>query len=338
MWRSCSERGTNQLPSRDVAPRAPFGRRAPNLSGTGQPRVRPCGWGSRGQEGPVCRSRALLRSLPSCWAGKYRSCRLCLPTPSPWVSASSRAVSPTWVQRRFAWLMNNSAALCSPRSLPVSPGGRAGYLPRGRWLWGHVISTRSVAAARGRGCLAGAEGCLVAGTVPGAGGVSGCRVHPGRERSWVLRAAGGGQGVQTGDQSHQLLTHWCKSCVGGGGSWGLRQSWVETCRQLPALLPPATPSSLRAGPFPLPLRLLSMPVQEGFPKAPAPAPCTRTLIPVQPGTGCAPGQGTRSGHRCLALCHACPQPLGFPVGFPARPLAVPEPHLRRRRGCGEGGW
>lgn len=115
------------------------------------------------------------------------------------------------------------------------------------------------------------------------------------------------------------------------GLASLGQSWVKV-QAAACTLPPATPLflagcfSLQAGSFPLPLRLLSMPLQEGFPKAPPPAPGTRGPSSL--------------GSLALALCHTVSPAPGLPRRLPssAWPPAMPEPHLWQSRGSGKGGW
>ena len=279
MGQSGSERATRQLPGSDVAPRAQLGRAAPN----------PSAWGNRnpwtGREGPVCRCRGRADragvALLSGSARRYRSCRLCLPTPSPWVSTLSPVVSPTSVPGRFARLINNPTALCSPRRLPR---GSTGYLPRGRRIRGRVIGTRSIAAARGPGCLACAEGRAGGGS---GHGVSGCGhgarcwwsqwvLGPPREgeRSWVLCLGWGRPVSPATDALAQELRGWRGSGRAGASGAG---SCLPCASCPPLSCPTARPLGL--DPSPCLFGCFRCRSRRGFPKRPS----LGTLIPVDKG-------------------------------------------------------
>lgn len=246
------------------------------------------------------------------------------------------------------WLINNSSALCSARS-PCQPQGKRRVSPARqaalRPCYQHPqhrrcpqpgLSCLHRREGGGLGVLGhGTAGCS---TVPGTGGVSGCWACSGRKRSWVLCLGWGKRcWLERGRVCKQETSLTSYQGTSAKAAWmekglaSLGQSWVKV-QAAACTLPPTTPlflagcSSLQAGSFPLTLRLLSMPLQEGFPKAPTPAPGTRGPSSL--------------GSLALALCHPVSPGPGLPRQLPssAWPLAMPEPHLWQSRGCGKGGW
>lgn len=130
-----------------------------------------------------------------------------------------------------------------------------------------------------------------------------------------------GSGRANTDRSHQLLTHWCKSCVGGEGSG---QPGAELRLEVPALiLPPPHPTALLC-PSPRTLPAASSAALAvgpgGFSEAPTPAPYTRDPRPS------------------AAWHWLCPRtrdaPAGLPGPVPCMSLAPRLPHwLPAPRGC-----